>query len=243
MPRLGSRGTVDFDVRNEPVPWAVGEHVAIIGTTGTGKTYLTSKLLEWRQYIAVLRTKPDDIKFKGFHKVADAKALATPNRYPKLLISPDFRRQRIVAADLFDTVWNMGNWTIVIDELFYVHDTLGMKDWVNMLLTQGRSKRISVVVGMQRPVSITRFALSESTHIMSFRLEKRDAKTLGEASSDVLAEATLRVPPYHFAHWYVKGRSLAVGTADRLDKVLLPPAHRATLRDDGSAPAGTGDRA
>ena len=46
------------------------------------------------------------------------------------------------------------------------------------LLTQGRSKGISVVTGMQRPARISRFALSESTHTIAFFLEGRDRKLI-----------------------------------------------------------------
>ena len=226
-------------VRSQPVPWAPGEHAAIIGTTGTGKTYLTSRLVEWRNYVAILRTKPDDVKFKGFKTVKEAKALESPNRNSKLLITPTFKRQKVVAAEVFDMVWQMGGWTIVIDELFYVHDVLGLKSFVDMLMTQGRSKRISVVVGMQRPVNVTRFALSEATHVFSFRLEGRDRKTVKDITSESFAEATGKVPPFHFAHYHVKTRSVGVGTAKYLERVLQPMAGDATLRDDGAAGSKT----
>lgn len=228
-------------IRDKPVSWAIGEHVAIIGTTGTGKTFLTSRLVDYRNYVAILRTKPDDVKFKGFKTVRDGKALDSPGKTPKLLIVPDFRRQKVVAAEVFDTVWQMGGWTLVIDELFYAHDVLGMKAYIDMLLTQGRSKKISVVVGMQRPVNVTRFALSEATHIFSFRLEGRDQKTIREISSDAFAEATGKVPPFHFAHYHVKTRSVGVGTADKLERVLHRPATDGTIRGDaGQAAPATG---
>lgn len=224
----------ELRIRRTPVSWAVGEHIAIIGTTGTGKTFLTSRLVDYRRYVAILRTKPDDVKFKGFKTVKDAKALESPGKNSRLLIVPEFTKQKVVAANVFDTIWQMGGWTIVIDELFYAHDVLGMKGFIDMLLTQGRSKKISVVVGMQRPVNVTRFALSEATHIFSFRLEGRDQKTIRDISSDTFAESTGRVPPFHFAHYHVKTRSVAVGTADKLERVLHRTGAGGTLDSDGA---------
>src|ERR1035437_998741 len=52
--------------------WKQGEHVIVIGDTGTGKTYLESKILPIRQHVILLRTKPDDIIFDGFRKIKTA---------------------------------------------------------------------------------------------------------------------------------------------------------------------------
>ena len=140
----------------------------------------------------------------------------------RILIAPSpptFLNQARVGGKVFDTAWRHGGWTLMIDELFYVHK-LGLGGYVDMLLTQGRSKRISVVTGMQRPVWVTRFALSEVTHIFSFALERRDRKTIAELSSEAFAEVTGRIPRYHFAHYHVPSRTVAVGTADQIDRIL-----------------------
>lgn len=211
----------EITVRKQAVPWHVGEHAAVIGTTGTGKTYLMSRLVQLRKYVVVLRTKPDDISFRGFRKVRTGKWLDDSLRNPKLLVDPSYASQIRVAEDVFNRVWEMGRWTIVVDELFYVHDRLGLKEYIDMLMTQGRSKGISVIVGMQRPVHVTRFALSEATHVFSFRLEGRDQKTVSDITSEGFAAATGKVAPYHFAHYHVKTRSIGVGTADKLDRVVV----------------------
>lgn len=231
MPRLraSSRERFSFDLRDEPVPWNVGEHVAVIGRTGTGKTYLMTRLVDLRQYVAVFKTKADDTKFEGMEKVKDAKPLRSLYRN-RLFIEPPFNKQSVVGADLFDSVWRAGGWTVVIDELFYVHDQLGLKSYVEMLLTQGRSKRISILAGMQRPVHVTRFALSEVSHVFSFKVEKRDRKTLAEVASDEFAEVVERLPRYHFAHYHVPTGTVAMGTADRLDRVLTGARSRALTR-------------
>lgn len=210
-------------LRTTPVPWNPGEHVAIIGTTGTGKSYLMSRIVELRRYVAIFQTKADDIKYRGFKRVPDTKALdklRVTDDSARLLVHPEFSKQYEVGRNLFRRVWSDGGWTIVIDELYYAHAILRLELFVNMLATQGRSKRISLVSGMQRPVHVTRFALTEMTHIFAFRLENRDAKTIADAAGDDFANVASRVPKFHFAHLHVPSRSVAVGTADRLDRVL-----------------------
>lgn len=202
-----------------PRPWAIGEHVAVIGTTGTGKTYLVSKLVQLRRYVVILRTKPDDIKFPGFKRAETAKALDDA-RNDKLLIVPEYKNQARVAYELFEKVWQQKNWTIVIDEAFYVQQRLGMQKPLEMLLTQGRSMRISVVIGVQRPVHVTRFAVSEASHVFAFRLEGADQKRLVELTSPRVVPILDNLPRYNFLHWHVPTASARKGEANALDKVL-----------------------
>lgn len=70
-----------------------------------------------------------------------------------------------------------------------------------MLLTQGRSKGISVVTGMQRPVGVTRFAISQASHVLCFSQEGRDLKTVIEATSPRLAGPISQLERYEFV-WY-----------------------------------------
>lgn len=211
------------NLRDEPVPWNPGEHVAIIGTTGTGKSYLMSRVVGLRKFVAIFQTKADDIKYPGYKTVKSERALANlrvTDDVGRFRIVPDFDNQTSVGHNLFRHVWLAGGWTLVIDELYYAHTVLRLEKMVAMLTTQGRSKRISMVMGMQRPVHVTRFAISEATHIFAFRLEGRDAKTISDVAGDEFAYVSTKLPKYHFAHYHVATRSVAVGTADRLERIL-----------------------
>lgn len=72
-----------------------------------------------------------------------------------------------------------------------------------------------MVSGMQRPVSITRFALGESRHIISFALEGRDVKEFRDATSDTAAQVAAALDPdkYEFV-WYYKPRGVWRGHLD-----------------------------
>lgn len=226
------------ELRTDPVPWNPGEHVAIIGTTGTGKSYLMSRVVAMRRFVAIFQTKFDDIKYPGYKTVTSEKPLANlkvTDSVGRFRIVPEFNHQASVGHNLFRQVWLSGGWTLVVDELYYAHQILRLEKMVAMLMTQGRSKRISMVTGMQRPVSVTRFALSEATHVFAFRLEGRDAKIISDVAGDDFAYVSTKIPKYHFAHYHVPTRSVAVGTADKLDRILIssPVSRRETTETKG----------
>jgi len=216
LPRLHLPPTIDGP--KPPVSWRVGEHLAVIGTTGTGKTYLVSKLMDFRENVVILRTKPDDIEFEGFKEFRTAKAM-DDWRNNRLLIRPKYEEQPRVCYDVLEKVWKMGRWTIVVDEFFYVQ-RLGLAKSLERLLTQGRSKRISLVLGMQRPVQVTRFALSEITHLFAFRVEGRDLKTLKDSTHPDIFAPTKSLKKYQFMHYHVATKSTRIGTAQSLSSVL-----------------------
>jgi hypothetical protein len=208
-----------------PVTWRVGEHIAAVGDTGTGKTYLVSRLVAMREYVVVLRTKPDDIRFEGFRRVKRADAMDDVYQ-SRILLVPDHSKQVKEAYAMLDRVWEQGGWTVVIDELWYVEKLLKLGPWVERLLTQGRSKKISVVVGMQRPAQISRFAISQCTHLFTFRVEGRDLQTIKESTTPRIVEpiATLgsRDPSrkHNFVYYNRSTREIAIGDAKKLDRVI-----------------------
>lgn len=218
LARRPKRSPDDVKLRDEPVPWEPGQHVAVIGHTGTGKTTLMSSLIDMREYVIFFRTKSDDVRFKSLTKVRDTKRMDDLFSH-RLMFEPMYERQGSMGGGMIEKAWRQGGWTVFLDELFYLHK-IGLQRHVDMLLTQGRSKRISVVAGMQRPVHVTRFALSEVTHIFSFALEPRDAKVIAEITNDDYAEVVSRLPRYRFAHWHVPTRTIAVGEAHGLGRVL-----------------------
>jgi ABC-type dipeptide/oligopeptide/nickel transport system ATPase component len=203
-----------------PIHWKQGQHLTVIGDTGSGKTFLLSRLVQMRQYVVVLRTKPDDIVFEGFQKFRTAKSMQDVHN-ERILLEPDYKKQAIEGFTMLEKAWQHGGWTIVIDEHWY-SERLGLKPYIERLLTQGRSKGISVVTGMQRPVLVSRFTLSQSEHIISFRLEPRDLRTLAEATTDRLVAPISALGQYEFAYFNRSSRAIAKGTAKTLGRILIP---------------------
>jgi ABC-type dipeptide/oligopeptide/nickel transport system ATPase subunit len=201
-----------------PIKWKQGEHFSVIGDTGTGKTFLLARLLKLRQYVVVFRTKPDDIKFEGFEKFKSAKAMDDWH-HEKILLVPEYKKQAVEGFKMLEKAWLQGGWTIVIDEHWY-SEKLGLKPYIERLLTQGRSKAVSVVTGMQRPVQVSRFTLSQSTHLISFRVEPRDLRILAEATTDRVIQPISHLQQYEFLYFHRGKRVLAKGNARTLGKII-----------------------
>lgn len=195
--------------------WRAGEHMAISGMTGSGKSVLMSLLLsETRSHYVVLKSKADKTEYPGAKLVTKAAALKS-EKHNRLVLRPKYEAQRDEFAEAFELVWKQGGWTIAVDELYYVDQELKLRMPVNRLLTQGRDPgKISVCTGMQRPTAVTRFALGEATHCITFTVEGRDAKILQDATSRSFAEAAEALPRHHFAWYYVPERTIWIGTVD-----------------------------
>lgn len=210
----------------KPIFWKQGEHVILVGDTGSGKTYLESKLLPLRKHVIVLRTKPDDIKFTDFRKVTSVfKIGAFPfnnagQEITKYLLVPKYEDQRREAARLFETAWLEGGWTVAVDETYYATNILKLESYINKLLTQGRSKRITVVAGMQRPAWVSRFALSQCTHAFIFRMEGRDLTALSQALSPAIVEPVANLTGHDFIYFNRATREIRKGNARNLSAIF-----------------------
>jgi DNA helicase HerA-like ATPase len=205
---------------------AQGEHVAIIGDTGTGKSTLAARLLLSRRFTLALKTKRDPIQFPG--KLATQ---LTNARGRSILADPredrwhldlstgrkieTFRReQEIEITRLLNGVWNAGGWTLLLDETYYIDTVLKMRKRLEAILTQGRSMGISLYMGIQRPVDVSRFVLSSASHIIVFRQDGRDSDTLGKASTTALKSVIDTLGPYEFAWFHRPSRRIWRGTLD-----------------------------
>ena len=194
--------------------------MAITGDTGSGKTTLADVLLHFRGYTLALRSKADDAHLIGA-KISRAAHFASRPDVDRWLLDPPYEYQLEEFWNAFEKVWKQGYWTIYLDELFYLsklRDARNHKlnDQIEKMLTQGRSKKITVVAGMQRPVQVTRFALSQATHIISFTGENRDAKILKESVNEDFGNAVMQLPRYSFAWYYRPKREIWIGNVQEL---------------------------
>lgn len=205
-----------------PFPWHQGEHLTVIGSNGSGKTFLLSRLLVEgpRRFVILVRTKADDTRLPAtFKRSTDPTVLDDP-RVEKVLFDvtrrPRQEQAELIAA-LMSRVWTQTGWTLAIDEGFYVYDRLGLGEELETLLTQGRGMGITVVTGIQRPVRVSRFILSESMHVIAFDLERRDRRTLEESTGELLADASVDLRRFHFAWWSRKARQVWTGRVQELE--------------------------
>ena len=159
--------------------WEQGEHVALIGPTGQGKTTLLTQLLPLHPFVTVFATKPRDESMErlirtGYYPIKRWQSL-DPAEYPRRVLWPDasslnsVEHQREVFHDAFSRIYREGGWTVAIDELWYINNVLKLEMDVKLYLLQARALGISLLAATQRPAWVPLEIYDQSTHLFFWR--------------------------------------------------------------------------
>jgi energy-coupling factor transporter ATP-binding protein EcfA2 len=171
---------VPWDVfLSEKFRWRQGEHVALIGPTGQGKTTLQTSLLPLHPYVVVFATKPKDESMQrlirtGYYPIKRWQQM-DPGTYPRRVLWPDagqlesVANQKVVFHDAFGKIYREGGWTIAIDELWYICNMLKLELDVKLYLLQARALGISMLAATQRPAWVPVEVYDQSTHLFFWR--------------------------------------------------------------------------
>lgn len=172
--------------RHEFIPrlarlWRQGEHMAILGPTGSGKTYLASEMVHIRSYVAVLAVKKHDDTLQMFKKQGYIIIKQWPPEYNQhrvvLWVKPEnltsSAKQIAEIRYALDQMYQAGGWCIYVDEAGYIAGHLKLGQELGVLLNQGRSSNISVVCTMTRPHSVVGQipleTLNQARHLFIFK--------------------------------------------------------------------------
>lgn len=165
---------------DEHFDWRAGEHVAMIGPTGQGKTTLLLNLLPLHPFVVVFATKPHDstmdnlIRTGGYMKLDRWRSL-DPMHYPRRVLWPDatkmnaIKTQTEVFHDAFERIYREKGWTVAIDETWYVANKLRLEEDIKTYLLQARSLGISLMCATQRPAKVPVEIYDQSTHLFFWR--------------------------------------------------------------------------
>lgn len=168
--------------------WRQGEHVGLVGPTGSGKTTLALELLDRRDFVTVLGTKPRDatldklVRRQGYEllkkwprrgpRIRDVKMSdGTERRRSHVVLWPPFRtaadkhNQAHVFDDALGELFANGGWCVFADEVFYLCKELGLEQHLTTMWTQGRSVGVTLVAGTQRPAFVPLYLYDQSTHL------------------------------------------------------------------------------
>jgi len=160
--------------------WQPGEHAALIGPTGQGKTTLLTALLPLHPYVTVFATKPRDSSMDrlirgGYYPIRKWESL-DPLQYPRRVLWPDVSdmataidHQRSVFHDAFLKIYREGGWTLAVDELWYIDNILKLEMDIKLYLLQARALDISLLVATQRPAWVPLEVYDQSTHLFFWR--------------------------------------------------------------------------
>ncbi|MGW4205005.1 hypothetical protein [Streptomyces sp. NPDC004726] len=194
--------------------WEQGEHVTLVGNTGSGKTTLAQQLLPMRDFVVALATKPRDktmtslIRTQGYERVREwppPHIIGAKSRrvvlWPKFERPEDIGPQQAAIDRALRDIFAAGGWTIFADELYYLCKFLGMARLFEVFWSQARSIGITVVGGAQRPAFLPLMAYSQATHLFLYRTtDEVDLKRmggLGGMDNRLIRETAMRLPKYH----------------------------------------------
>jgi hypothetical protein len=218
----------DQNLTGTPFPWQPGDHLSLIGETGSGKSTLAVWLLKQRRFVVVLRTKVDDIRF-GMEEVVKSHRAMLNLRLNRIELRPDRqpldrRRAELFAA--YRLAGRQGGWTLYTDETWFVEHRLGLTLEIEDLLTQGRSqdlRPLTMALAAQRPARISRFVLSQATHVIAWNVEPREAKTLAESTSELFGAITqtLDLETHEFGWFHRPSRKIWRGRFDPATETLV----------------------
>lgn len=193
--------------------WGHGEHVTLIGKTGSGKTHAALALMDLRTYSLIAATKRRDPLLKeavthGYKVTESMREIprtetGTPVHrkvivWPGQAIESERERLAMQASALRETLSiaeRQGYWTVLLDETMWAYDRLGLKKELDSVWYQGRSAGVSLVACAQRPTRVPRLMISQASHLFLWRVsDKRDLEPLREIAGAIpseLIEATL----------------------------------------------------
>lgn len=175
--------------------WAQGDHILVANPTGGGKTTLMGELLPRRQFVVVFVTKMHDDTFterykdyKRIQRWGDIRSVdkTKPNRFllwpkPGRTTGETIRIQQETFAHAFDRAYTERGWCIVLDELHYMVEMLGLTLSAKLYMHQARSSKLSLVSGTQRPAYIPLVTYSACRHAFIGHTDNADdLKRLGD---------------------------------------------------------------
>ena len=200
-----------------PPPWEPGQHWALVGPTGEGKSTFAVRILKGRKWVLALDPKGEDdtLAASGWKRVTalppDRKTLRRiDDGLPVRLIvggaartdEQDIALKRLMAEGV-KYVRHAGGWTLYVDE-FELLSSMRMFDLgalIDAALITARRDKASVVTSFQALAWVSKHATRQATLCTLWPTRDRDmlkavATAMGRRWQDVAAAVDL-LPPFH----------------------------------------------
>lgn len=171
------------------------EHLEIIGTTGSGKSFLLTQILaemvrRRNSSVIFIATKQADgtVTKMGWPIVDNWREVQKHEQvvfWPRTSLIGSARKayQAEKIQELLDNLWQPdANTIVVFDEFVYIQGlSRDLQDTLEMYLREGRSHGITCVMGKQRGQGVMRDMHSESNWKVCFKLtDRKDMEYMSE---------------------------------------------------------------
>lgn len=197
--------------------WKPGQHVALIGPTGMGKSTFAKGILEPRKYVLAFDPKGGDetLKATGYariekwplsNKIKDEIGQGKPARFivgAEVKTDEDWEKMRRMHDRVLRDAFNMGGWTVYIDEFQIATDRriMGLANRTEKLLIAARSKKCSVVTAYQAPAWVPTSASRQATwkgvwYTQDLDVVDKVAAIAGREKKEMRAIMS-QLPPFH----------------------------------------------
>lgn len=167
--------------------WSQGHHISALGRTRGGKTTALVQILDDRKYVIALLTKRHDdlfplLKKRGFKMIDDLSKRPGISEAPRVAIhlqpdglkKEDGRAQADRISRLLHQVWLERGWTLYLDEIAALADTLGMGAELRSLWKEAASSKVTLVAGTQRPARVPLEMYSQPRFLMLWATQERE---------------------------------------------------------------------
>jgi len=156
--------------------WRAGQHITVIGTTGSGKTIAIRDMLMMRRYLVVLATKAKD-KSLARYRLPTIASWPPDYSQEKVMVwkKPkrlgDFGSQQALVYTVMNDIFFRGGYTVYFDDLFYIVHMLHLRRAIEMLYTQVRSQGVSLVASVQRPSNVPLVSINQASYLLVFNIK------------------------------------------------------------------------